>query len=141
MDEILASRIAGREFNIWLVTIFGCMALLLATVSIYGMMAYRVQQRTREIGVRLALSAGTDGARNMVVFQGMRLVLSGVTIGCIAAYALTHLLASFLFGVKPGDPVVFIGVSVTLSAVALVTVWLPARRASCIDPLEALRSV
>jgi predicted permease len=140
MDEILASRIAGREFNMWLLTTFGCLALLLATVGIYGTMAYRVQQRTREIGVRLALGAGTDVVRNMVVFQGMRLVLSGVAIGSVAAYALAHLLASFLFGVKQADPVVFAGVSVTLSAVALVAVWLPARRAACIDPLEALRS-
>jgi ABC-type antimicrobial peptide transport system permease subunit len=124
----------------WLLTTFGFLALALATIGIYGMMAYSVQQRTREIGVRLALGAGTSSVRNMVMLQSMRLVLSGVAVGSIAASGLTHLLASWLFGVKPADPLVFAAAPTILSAVALLTVWLPARRASRIDPLQALRS-
>jgi predicted permease len=140
MDEILAGSMAGREFNMWLLTTFGCVALLLASVGIYGMMGYSVQQRAREIGVRLALGAGTGSVRNMVIHQGMRLVLSGVAVGSVAAFGLTRLLAGFLFGVKPGDPVVFAAVPVLMSAVALFAVCLPARRASRIDPVQALRS-
>ncbi len=140
MDEILAGSIAGREFNMWLLTTFGCVALSLASVGIYGMMAYSVQQRTREIGVRLALGAGTGSVRNTVILQGMRLVLGGVVVGSVAASGLTRLLASFLFGVKPGDPMVLLAAPVILSSVALFAIWLPARRASGIDPLQALRS-
>jgi predicted permease len=139
MDEILAGSIAGREFNMWLLTTFGCVALLLAGVGIYGMMGYSVQQRAHEIGVRLALGAGTGSVRNMVIHQGMRLVLSGVVIGSVAAFGLTRLLAGFLFGVKPSDPVVFVAVPVLMSTVALFAVSLPARRASRIDPVQSLR--
>jgi predicted lysophospholipase L1 biosynthesis ABC-type transport system permease subunit len=139
MDEILARSMAGREFNMWLLTAFGCSALLLAGLGIYGLMAWSVQQRTHEIGVRLAVGAGTGRVRNMVIVQGMRLALSGVAIGSIAAAGLTRFLGGFLFGVKPGDPVVFVAVPVVLSAVAFFAVFLPARRASRIDPVEALR--
>jgi putative ABC transport system permease protein len=139
MDEILARSMAGREFNMWLLTTFGCSALLLASMGLYGLMAYSVQQRTCEIGVRLALGARAGSVRNMVILQGMRLALSGVAIGSLAAAVLTRLLTRFLFGTKPVDPVVFGAVLLVLSAVALFAVWLPARRASRIDPVEALR--
>src|SRR5436309_2949604 len=119
-------------------TIFGGSALLLAAIGIYGLMAYSVQQRTQEIGVRLALGANVGDVRNMVIFQGMGVALVGVAIGCAAAFCLTHLIAGFLFGVKPRDPVVFGLVPVLLCTVAFVAVCLPARRASQIDPVDAL---
>ena len=139
MDEILAQSTAGREFNMLLLTTFGSSALLLAAIGIYGLMAYSVQQRMREIGVRLALGAEAGDVRNMVIYQGMRVALFGVIIGCTAAFCLTNLIASFLFGVKSHDPVVFVLAPVLLSAVAFFAVWQPARRASRIDPVEALR--
>jgi predicted permease len=139
MDEILARSTAGREFNMLLLTIFGGSALLLAAIGIYGLMAHSVQQRTPELGVRLALGAEPGDVRNMVIIQGMRVALIGVAIGCATAFGLTRFIASFLFGVKSRDPVVFALVPVLLSAVALFAVWLPARCASAVDPVEALR--
>ena len=106
-----------------LLTIFGGAALLLAAIGIYGLMAYSVQQRTQEIGIRLALGAAPGSVRNTSSSQGMRLALAGVVIGVAAAFGLTRLLASFLFGVKAWDPLVFISVPVLLSAVALLAVW------------------
>jgi predicted lysophospholipase L1 biosynthesis ABC-type transport system permease subunit len=139
MDEILAESTAGREFNMLLLTIFGASALLLAAIGIYGLMAYSVQQRKLEMGVRLALGADAAAVRNLVAWQGMRVALIGVAIGCVAAFCLTRLIASFLFGVKPQDPVVFVLVPALLSTVAFFGVWLPACRASRIDPVDALR--
>jgi len=111
----------------------------LAAIGIYGMMAYSVAQRTQEIGIRLALGAGSSAVRNMVVFQGVRLALAGVVVGVGAALGLTRLLAGLLYGVKALDPMVFSAVPVGLLAVALVSVWLPALRASRVDPIQALR--
>jgi hypothetical protein len=139
MDEILAQSTAGREFNMLLLTLFGGSALLLAAIGIYGLIAYSVQQRTREIGVRIALGAEAGEVRNMVISQGMRVALLGVLAGCAAAFCLTHLMSSFLFGVKSRDPAVFVSAPVLLSIVAFFAVWQPARRASRIDPIEALR--
>jgi putative ABC transport system permease protein len=139
MDEILAESSAGREFNMLLLTIFGTSALLLAAIGIYGLMAYSVQQRKLEIGVRLALGADAAAVRSLVAWQGMRVALIGIAIGCAVAFCLTRLIASFLFGVKPQDPVVFVLVPALLSTVAFIGVWLPACRASRIDPVDALR--
>jgi predicted permease len=139
MDEILAQSTAGREFNMLLLTVFGASALLLAAIGIYGLMAYSVQRRILEIGVRLALGADAGAVRNLVIWQGMRVAWIGVAIGCAVALGLTRLIAGFLFGVKPQDPVVFILVPTLLSTVAFIGVWLPARRASRIDPVDALR--
>jgi ABC-type antimicrobial peptide transport system permease subunit len=122
-----------------LMTSFGCAALLLAAIGIYGLMAYSVQQRTQEIGIRLALGAGPADVRRMVIFHGMRLTAAGVTVGLAAAFGLTRLLAALLFGVKASDPPVFIGVAAALSVISLLAVWLPARRATRIDPISALR--
>ena len=139
MDEIASESTAREDFDMSLLSVFGGVALLLAAIGIYGLMAYSVQQRTQEIGIRLALGAGTGAVRNMVVFEGMRLALAGVALGLVAALALTKLLSGFLYGVQPRDPLVFVTVPLLLSAVALVSVWLPARRATRIDPIRALR--
>jgi putative ABC transport system permease protein len=121
-------------------TVFAGAALFLAAIGIYGLMAYSVQQRTQEIGIRLAMGAETGHVRRMVVFQGMRLALVGVLIGVGAAFGLTRLIATFLFGVRERDLAVFIAVPLVLILVSLVAVWLPARRATQIDPVIALRA-
>jgi putative ABC transport system permease protein len=139
MDDVASQSTARTRFNMVLMTIFGCAALLLATVGIYGLMAYSVQQRTQEIGIRLALGADSSDVRNMIVFQGMRLTVTGVLIGIAAAFGLTRLIAGFLFSVKAWDPAVFVSVPLALVAVAFFAVWLPARRATRIDPVDALR--
>jgi predicted permease len=139
MDEIVVQSTARADFNMLLLTIFGCSALLLAAIGIYGLMAYSVEQRTQEIGIRMALGAQSHNVRNMVIVQGMRLALIGVAIGIAASFGLTRLIATFLFGVKSWDPAVFVIVPVILSAVALFAVWLPARRATLVDPIDALR--
>jgi len=102
-------------------------------------MAYSVQQRTQEMGIRMALGADRSAIRKLVVWHGMRLAIVGVILGIAAAFGLTRLIASFLFGVKSWDPVVFVAVPVILAAVALLAVWLPATRASKLDPMQALR--
>jgi putative ABC transport system permease protein len=139
MEEVVVRSTARADFNMLLLTIFGCSALLLAAIGIYGLMAFTVQQRTQEIGIRMALGAGQAGVRNMIVLQGMRLVWAGAALGLVAAFALTRVIASFLFGVKAWDPLVFTVVPVILCGVALLAVWLPARRATRVDPMHALR--
>ncbi len=139
MDEVVSLSTARQRFNMLLMTVFGAMALLLAAIGIYGLMAYSVAQRTQEIGIRLALGADGRQVRNMVVQQGMRLALAGVVIGLAAAWALARLIASLLFGVKARDPLVFIAVPLVLALVALIAVWLPANRAARVSPVESLR--
>jgi putative ABC transport system permease protein len=139
MEEVRARSTATENFNMRVLTIFGCSALLLAAIGIYGVMAYSVAQRTQEIGIRLALGAEPSRIRNMVVFQGLRLALAGAVCGLAAAFGLTRLIASFLFGVKVWDPLAFFVVPIILVCVALVAAWLPAMRASRIDPIHALR--
>ena len=133
------ARTAAENFNMLVLTIFGCAALLLAAIGIYGLMAYSVAQQTQEIGIRLALGAGSSSVRNMVVLQGVRLALIGVVIGLAAAFGLTRLIASLLYGVKAWDPMVFSSVPLVLMGVAVIAVWLPALRASRVDPIQALR--
>jgi predicted permease len=139
MDEVVVSSTARADFNMLLLTIFGCSALLLAAIGIYALMAYSVQQRRQELGIRMALGADAVDVRNLVIFQGMRLALVGVLVGIAAAFGLTRLIANLLFGVKTWDPVVFISVPLILSAVALLAVWIPARRATQVNPVDALR--
>jgi predicted permease len=139
MDEIAVRSVSRQRFNMWVMTVFGGCALLLAAIGIYGLMAYSVEQRTQEIGIRLALGAQTSQVTKMVVTQGMTLALVGVVLGLAAAFALARFITSFLFGVTPKDPVVFVFVPVLLAVVAFFAVWLPARRASRVDPLIALR--
>ena len=110
MDEVVIHSTARQDFNMLLLTTFGATALILAAIGIYGLMAYSVQQRTQEMGIRMALGADRSKIRNLVVRQGMALALAGVLIGTGAAFGLTRLIASFLFGVKSWDPVVFVTV-------------------------------
>src|SRR5258708_36246875 len=121
-------------------TVFAVSALTLAAIGIYGVMAYSVQQRTREIGVRLALGAEPGAVRGMMVLQGMRLAVVGVVIGVAAAFGLSRYMASLLFGVAALDPLVFVGVPLLLAIVAFFAVWIPALRASRVDPLRAIPS-
>jgi predicted permease len=142
MDEVVSLSTSRERFNMWLMTVFGVSALALAAIGIYGLMAYSVEQRTQEIGIRLALGAGVAQVRRMVVLQGTGLALAGVVVGVGAALALVHFVSSItalLFGVGASDPVVFAGVPVILMIVALASVWLPALRASRVDPIVAMR--
>jgi len=111
----------------------------MAAIGIYGVMSYSVQQRTQELGVRMALGAQASNLRNLVIRQGLTLTLIGVVIGGGGAFWLTRFLASFLFGVKPLDPISFIATPLVLTAVALFSIWTPALRATRVDPMTALR--
>ena len=130
---------ARQRFNMLLLTIFGAAGLLMAAMGVYGVMSYSVQQRTQELGVRMALGAQASNLRHMVIGQGMILAGFGVVLGIGGAFWLTRLLASFLFGVKTWDPIAFIITPLLLSAIALFAVWIPARRATRVDPMTALR--
>ena len=139
MEQVESESTAQTNFDMTLLSIFAGIALLLAAIGIYGLMAYSVQQRTQEIGIRMALGARPENVRRMVVRQGMTLVLCGVVIGVAAALGLSRYMASLVYGVKTSDPGVFVTVVVVLSAVALASTYIPARRASRVDPMIALR--
>jgi putative ABC transport system permease protein len=140
MDEVMGRSTARASFNMLLLTIFGAVALVLGATGIYGLMACSVEQRTQEMGIRMALGADRSVIRRLVIWQGMRLTLVGMAMGIAAAFGLARLIASFLFGVKPWDLEVFVSVPLILSSVALLAIWLPARRASKLDPMQALRT-
>jgi len=139
MDEIAVETTSRQRFNMLLLTAFGASALLMAAIGIYGLMAYSVAQRTQELGVRMALGAQAANIRNMVIRQGMMLAGIGLVIGIAGAFWLTKFLTGFLFGVKAWDPMAFILTPIFLCAVALIAVWVPARRATRVDPMSALR--
>jgi predicted permease len=139
MDQVLVQSIARDQFNTLLLGVFAFIAILLASIGLYGLMAYSVEQRTVEFGIRLALGASVPGLRNMIVGQAMRLALVGIVIGLGAAFGLTRLMSTLLFDVKPTDPLVFGSVAFLLASVALLASYLPARRAVRVDPLIALR--
>jgi predicted permease len=139
MDEVLSHSIARQNFNMLLLGVFAMAALALTAVGIYGVMAYSVAQRTHEIGVRMALGADRTRIRNLVVGKGMLTAGLGVIVGLAAAAFLARFLAGFLFGVRAWDPMVFIAVPVLLALVALFALWIPARRAARLEPVEALR--
>jgi putative ABC transport system permease protein len=139
MEEILADSIARQRFSMLLLAIFAGVALVLAGVGIYGVMSYSVAQRTREIGIRMALGAQTGAVLKLAVGYGMKLVIAGIVIGLIAAFALTRVMSSLLFGVTATDPTTFTLISLLLVAVAALASYIPARRATKVDPMIALR--
>jgi putative ABC transport system permease protein len=139
MEQVMAEGTSRQNFNMMLLTIFAGIALLLAAIGIYGLISYSVEQRMQEIGIRMALGAGRSAMLRMVIGQGMKLTLAGVVVGLGIAYGLTRLLASLLFGVKASDPMTFAVVAAILVSVALLACFIPARRATKIDPVIALR--
>lgn len=139
MDKIVSVSTSRQRFGMLLMSLFGGSALLLAVIGIYGLTAYSVQQRTQEIGIRMALGADAGRVKSMLLGETMRFVAVGIATGLTAAFYATNLLASFLFGVAPHNAVVFVAVPVVLLGAAVVSVWVPAGRASRVDPLDALR--
>jgi putative ABC transport system permease protein len=139
MEENMATTVAQPRFRAWLIGILAILALVLAAVGVYGVMSYTVTQRTNEIGIRVTLGAQPQDVFRIIVGEGLRLALFGVGVGLVAALALTRLLQSFLFGVSAYDPFTFIGVSVLLTVVAAAASYFPARRATRVDPMIALR--
>ncbi len=139
MDQIIARSLADRRFALELLGIFAGVALLLAAIGIYGVMAYSFSQRTHEIGIRIALGAPGKDIFRMAVGEGMRLVVIGLAVGLLGAVALTRFVRTMLFGVSPADPLTFGAISAALAAVAFLACYIPARRATRVDPLVALR--
>jgi putative ABC transport system permease protein len=139
MEQVLSASLTDWRFRAILLGAFGSLALFISTIGIYGVISYSVAQRTHEMGVRMALGAARRDVLKLVVGQGLRLALAGIAIGLVGALALTRFLASLLFGVKPTDPLTFVGVCLILAVVAVLASYLPARRATRVDPMVALR--
>jgi putative ABC transport system permease protein len=139
MDQRMAEGLAQRRFNMLLFGLFAGLALLLASVGIYGVLAYTVTQRMREIGIRIALGASARNVAGLVLRQGLALALAGVAIGAAVAFALTRWMESLIFGVSPTDPVTFSAVSAVLVVIAMLASYVPARRAVRVDPMRSLR--
>jgi len=139
MAQVAAESVSRRRFAMQVVGLFGILALLLAAVGIYGVIAYSVTQRTREIGIRVALGASKTAILRWVLKQGLILTIAGVVVGLVGAFVLTRLLRSLLFGVGPTDIVTYGALAVLLTLVALIACYVPARRATKVDPLVALR--
>ncbi len=139
MTEVMVSSVAHQRFNMMLLGIFASIALLLSAIGVYGVISYSVTQRTHEIGIRIALGAQGRDVLKMIVGQGMRLILIGVLLGLVSAFALTRVMSSLLYGVSATDPLTFASVSALLSIIALLACYIPARRATKVDPMIALR--
>jgi ABC-type antimicrobial peptide transport system permease subunit len=139
LDAIVAKSISQQRFYMLLLTMFACLALVLAAIGIFGVLSYAVSQRTREIGIRMALGAESRTVVYLIVRQAMVLAVFGVAAGTIAALFVSQTMTKMLFGVTPTDPVTFAGVAAVLMGVALFASYLPARRATRVDPIDALR--
>jgi putative ABC transport system permease protein len=139
MTQVISSSVAGPKFNTFLLGLFAFLALFLAAIGIYGVLAYAVTQQSHEIGVRMALGAQQREIMRLILKRGTRLALLGVGIGAVGAVLVTHLMASLLYGISPTDPLTFAGVAIVLVSVALLASWLPAQRAMRVDPMVALR--
>jgi putative ABC transport system permease protein len=139
MDSVLSSAESRPRFLTLLMVLFSAVALIIATVGIYGVISFSVARRSKEFGLRMALGAQQKDVLGLVMKQGAILALTGVAVGVCAAFALTRMMASLLFGVRPTDAWTFISVSLLLAAVALLASFIPARRATQVDPMQALR--
>jgi ABC-type antimicrobial peptide transport system permease subunit len=139
MQEVIANSVEQRRFSMLLLTIFAAVAMLLAAIGLYGVMSYTVAQRTKEIGIRMALGARRPDVLALVVKQGMALVLIGIVAGVLLSLGTTRLISGMLFGITATDPLTFAGVGALLSAVAFLANYLPARRAAKVEPMVALR--
>jgi ABC-type antimicrobial peptide transport system permease subunit len=140
MDDAIAATVGERRFVMRLLALFSAAALLLAAVGVYGVIAYGVSQRTREIGIRMALGARPADVRRMLLLEGGRMAALGVALGLAGSLLLTRAMAALLYGVGPRDPMTFASVPAVLASVALAASFFPARRASRVDPIAALRS-
>jgi len=140
MDDQVAFSVFPQQLALWVTGSLGLVALLLALLGIYGVIAYSVTRRAREIGIRLALGAARGSVLRLVLAQGVRTAAMGVLIGSAISFVATRLLASLLFGVPPTDPTAFVSAAAVLGAAALIASWLPARRAAAVDPMIALRA-
>jgi putative ABC transport system permease protein len=139
-DQYLSQALARPRFNALLLSIFAAIALLLTAIGIYGVLAYSVAQRTNEIGIRIALGAAKSTIFRLIVGQAMFLVAISVAVGLVGAFAATRLLNNLLYGIGASDPITFVGIVLLVTAVAFLAAWLPARRATRIDPIIALRA-
>jgi putative ABC transport system permease protein len=139
LDALLSNSVSPRRFSTFLLGMFAGLALALAAVGIYGVMSYVVSLRTNEIGIRMALGARPTDIWRLVIGRGAQLALAGVAIGLLGSFALTKLISSLLYGVRPNDPITFAGVALLLLSVALLACYVPARRAMRVDPMVALR--
>ncbi len=138
MDDLVANSLTQQRFNLLLLGAFAGLALLLAAIGIYSVLSYSVRRRIQEIGVRLALGASLPDIFRMIVVEGMKPALLGVTLGALGALALGKVMATFIYGIKPTDPLTFIAVAFTLALVALMASLIPALRAARVDPIVAL---
>ena len=139
MVDVVDGTLGSRRFQMTLLGIFAGVALLLGAVGIYGVMSHMVEQRTRELGVRMALGASATGVLRLVLGQGTRLAIMGVVLGAVGALAMRSVLATLVYDVSTADPTTYIAVAVLLTGVAAVACYVPARRAARVDPMEALR--
>jgi len=139
LDQVFSSSLDGRRFILTLFGVFASVALVIAAIGVYGVMAYAVTQRTHEIGIRMALGARAPHVLRLALGQGIRLAMTGLALGLMAAFALTRLMKNLLFGVEATDPLTFTAISMLLMIVALLACWIPARRATKVDPMVALK--